>query len=161
MNSRTVKYSLHFKLEYRITFKMLLKNRDLFSCLPPLALAHLIHWPDWNPYCWARSALIFYSHKVTHIQIAAKVCKKLWGRSHYYDWHASVNFLRLCFVHVWQVPICFDVWEESFFLMTLEAPLKYQIHHSGCVVNHHGDVDRLNLCLSQAWLELKSDNSHF
>lgn len=92
--------------------------------------------------------LIFYSHKVTRLLYTAKVCEQ----PHYYEWHAFVLFLRLCFLHVCLCGKCVFVLMsgKKVCLMTLDAPLKYQIHHSGCVVNHHGDMEQLNLCLSQA-----------
>lgn len=101
-----------------------------------------------DPLTWQKSLLlsserahILFSQGYTSTDRSQGLQKMIRGRPHYYEWYAVVNFVRLCFVHVC-VASLFLFWclGRKFFLMTLEAPLKYQIHNSGCVLNHHGDV---------------------
>lgn len=130
----------------------------MFSCLPPLALAHLIHWPDRNPYCWAPSALIFYSRKVTHLQIADKFCKKL----------LEDGLIIMSGMHLWVLCMCVCV-ASSFLFWCLGRKFfwwPWKPHWNTRFIIPvvfwitMETWERLNRCLSQAWLELKSDNSH-
>ncbi len=121
-------------------------------------------WPDRNPYCWAPSALIFYSRKVTHLQIAAKVCKKLLEdgliiMSGMHLWISSCEFCACVFV--WQVRFCLDVWEESFFCWPWKPHWNTRFIIPVVFWITMEMWERLNHCISQAWLELKLDNSHF
>lgn len=99
-----------------------------------------------------KHAHILFSQGYTSALHSQGLRKIIRGRPHYYQWHAFVLFLRLCFLHVCLCGKCIFVLMsgKKVCLMTLDAPLKYQIHHSSCVVNHHGDMEQLNLCLSQA-----------
>lgn len=139
-----VKYYFHFKLEFGITFKMLLKKIDFFFMFASTGTGT----GSSDPLTWQKSLLlsserahILFSQGYTSTDRSQGLQKMIRGRPHYYEWYAVVNFVRLCFVHVC-VASLFLFWclGRKFFLMTLEAPLKYQIHNSGCVLNHHGDV---------------------
>lgn len=124
-----------------------------------------------DPLTWPKSLLL--SPECAHI-LFSQGCKStdrsqglqkiIRGRPHYYEWHAFVNFWRLCFVHVWVcVASSFLFWclGRKFFWWPWKPHWNTRFIIPVVFWIMIETWEQLNLCLSQAWLELKSYNSHF